>query len=151
MHHQPKQTATPLVTASDEVKAFIAEQLQLVHPRDDYLEFLQLAASLVGLDSSLFSLLLRKPGAIHRARWMAKAIYTMKIELLFEGNESVIKLTARELQGVQRFNRFVVNVYIQSWLTITSRAVVDAPYNDILLIKRLDDYDDIALKTINWS
>jgi hypothetical protein len=134
---------TPLISACDKLKAFIAEQLQLSHPRDDYQEFLQLAASLVGLDSSAT---LRKPGALHRARWMAKAIYSMKIELVFDGNESVIKLTARELQGIQRFNRFVVNVYLQSWFT--SRVVVDAPYNDILLIQRLDDYNDVALKNV---
>lgn len=143
VHHQPTATATPLISASDKLKDFIAEQLQLGHPRDDYKEFLQLAACMVGLDSSAA---LRRPGALHRARWMAKAIYSMKIELLFNGNESVIKLTARELQGIQRFNRFVVNVYLQSWFT--SRVAVDAPYNDILLIQRLDDYDDVALQSV---
>jgi len=51
---------------------------------------------------------IQKPGALHRARWMAKAIYFLKIHLLFEGNEAVIKLTARELQSIQRFNHFVV-------------------------------------------
>ena len=143
VHRQPKPTVTPLIPVSEQLKAFIAEHLHVTHPRDDYREFLQLAASLVGLDSSVS---LRKPGALHRARWMAKAIYSMKIELLFEGNESVIKLTAREIHGIQRFNRFVVNIYLQSWFT--SRAVVDAPYNDLLLIQRLDDYDDVFLKTI---
>jgi hypothetical protein len=42
---------------------------------------------------------------------MAKAIYSMKIELVLDGNESVIKLTARELMGIQQFNRFVINVF----------------------------------------
>jgi len=36
-------------------------------------------------------------------------------------------------------------VYIKSWFT--SSAVVDAPINDMLLIKRLREYDDNALKT----
>jgi len=53
VHRQPKPTVTPLISACDKLKAFIAEQLQLSHPRDDYQEFLQLAASLVGLDSSV--------------------------------------------------------------------------------------------------
>ena len=40
----------------------------------------------------------RKPGAIHRGRWMIKAIYSIKMEILFDGNEDVLKLSARELQ-----------------------------------------------------
>lgn len=73
----------------------------------------------------------------------------MKIELLLKGNESVIKLTARELQGIQRFNRFVVCVYLQSWFT--SRIVEDAPVNDMELIQRLKDYDDEALQACGLS
>jgi len=34
---------------------------------------------------------LRKPDAMHPARRMAKVIYSMKMELLFRGNETVIK------------------------------------------------------------
>ena len=123
------------------MKEFIAKQLERGHPRDDYREFLQLAAHMIGLHCSA---VIRKPGALHRARWMAKAIYTMKMELLFDGNESVIKLTAHELQGIQRFNWFVVNIYIQSWFS--SRNVSDAPVNDICLIQRLDNYDDAVLQ-----
>ena len=39
---------------------------------------------------------------------------------------------------------FVINIYLQSWFSC--RTVVDAPINDILLIQRLNDYDDDALK-----
>jgi len=81
------------------------------YPRDDYREFIHLAALMTGLDVKVT---IRKPGALHRARWMAKAIYSMKIELLFKDNESVINLTASELQGIQRFNRFVVCIYLPS-------------------------------------
>ena len=73
----------------------------------------------------------------------------MKIELLFEGNESVIQLTARELQGIRRFNRFVLNVYLQSWFSCRNAA--DAPLNDILLIDRLYEYHDAALQTTGQS
>jgi hypothetical protein len=98
IHRQPKPNVTPLITACDSLNAFIADQLHLGHSRDDYREFLQLAAGLVDLDVLTT---LRKPGALHRARWMAKAIYSMKIELLFDGNESVMKLTAHELQRIR--------------------------------------------------
>ncbi|GBN49446.1 hypothetical protein AVEN_270146-1 [Araneus ventricosus] len=39
---------------------------------------------------------IRKPGPLHPARWMAKAIYSLKMELLFNGNEARMALTARE-------------------------------------------------------
>lgn len=76
---------------------------------------------------------------------MAKAIYTLKIELLFDGNEAVLQLTARELQSIQRFNRFVICVYLQSWFTC--RIVTDAAINDIMLIQRLNEYNDMSLQT----
>lgn len=68
------------------------------------------------------------------------------MKLLFNGNETTIVLTAREFQGMQRFNRFVVCVYLQSWFTC--RSAVDAPSNDILLIQRLKEYDDKQLSNI---
>jgi hypothetical protein len=141
LDHTPKERQVPFITATSDLKAFIVEHLQMSYPRDDYREFLCLAASMVGIETKTA---IRKPGAMHRARWMAKAIYSLKIEMLLDGNESILKLTARELQGVQRLNRFVVTVYLQSWFTCRNAA--DAPINDILLIQRLNDYDDIALQ-----
>ena len=77
---------------------------------------------------------------------LAKALYTLKIELLYDGNEKIIQLTGRELQATQRFNRFVVEVYIQAWFSC--RATVDAPSNDIQLINRLKDYGDEAINKV---
>ena len=144
MHHQPVPRLVPLISACDKLKEFIAEQLQLGHPRDYYRKLLHLAASMIRIKRS--SVPLRQPGGLHRARWMAKAIYAMKIELLLDGNEVVIQLTARELQGIKRFNRFVVTIYIQSWFS--GRIVADAPLNDIMLIQSLHDYDDAALQSV---
>jgi hypothetical protein len=56
-----------------------------------------------------------------------------------------MQLTSRELQGIQRFNRFVVGIYIESWFTC--RSAVDAPVNDIRLIQKLMAFDDDGLKT----
>jgi hypothetical protein len=84
---------------------------------------------------------------MHRTRWMSKAIYSLEMELLYEGNEAVLKLTSRELQAIKRFNRFVVGVYVhvESWFT--SKSAVDAPVNDIRLIEKLIALDDDGLKT----
>ena len=113
------------------------------HPREDYLELIHLAAIMVGLPvvSSI-----RRPGALNRARWMAKAIYALKIELLFRGNEEALHLTGRQLQDLQRFNRFVILVYIQSWYSCS--LAVDAAFNDIALIHRLQEYDDVELSRV---
>ena len=71
---------------------------------------------------------------------------SMKMELLYDGNETVLNLTGRQMQSIQRFNRFVVNVYIQSWFT--SRSAPDAPVNDIHPIQRLKSYDDSDLRNV---
>ena len=73
----------------------------------------------------------------------------MKFELLFAGNEVVIELTASELQGLQRFTRFVVCVYIRS--LFTSKNLKDASINDMLLIQWLRDHDDDALQTTDLN
>ena len=75
---------------------------------------------------------------------MAKAIYALKIQLLYDGNEYILNLRAKELRGLQRFNKFVVIVYIQSWYTCRSAA--DAAVNDIDLIKRMDAFDDDCIR-----
>lgn len=50
------------------------------HPREDYKELLQLSLLyLGGWSENDFSF--RVPGALHQARWMSKAIYTLKIVL----------------------------------------------------------------------
>ena len=77
---------------------------------------------------------------------MANAIYALKIELLFRGNEEALHLTGRQLHGLQRFNRFVILVYIQSWYSCS--LAVDAAFNDIALIHRLQEYDDVELSRV---
>ncbi|KAK0043713.1 hypothetical protein Bpfe_026974 [Biomphalaria pfeifferi] len=129
-----------IIVVSDTVKAFISKELQQKQLREDYRELIALAARAVGLDVSEP---IRKPGAIHRARWMAKAIYSLKMQLLLDGNENVLQLTDQQLQGIQRFNHFVLKVYIQSWFTCCS--AVDAAVNDISLINRLHDYEEVHL------
>jgi len=141
--HQPKPCSIPLIAASDSLKSFITGELTQKHQREDYLEFLQLAGLMVGLN---IEATVRRPGAVHRARWMAKALYTLKMELMYEGNEIILQLTGRVLQAIQRFNRFVVEVYIQAWFSC--RATVDAPSNDIQLINKLEHYGDEAISKI---
>jgi hypothetical protein len=145
--HEPNLGETPLIEVSASLQSFIMKQLTEKHPRDDYLELLQLAAYMVGLP---IEAAVRRPGAVHRARWMAKALYTLKIELLYSGNEKQIKLTGCELLGIQRFNRFVIQIYLQAWFTCNS--AVDAPINDLKLLDNLKQYEveEIRATGIKW-
>ena len=111
--------------------------------RDDYLELLQLAGRCVGIKVGA---VIRKPGAMHHARWMAKAIYTLKMLLMHTGNEVIMNITAEELSSLKRVSRFICTIYLQSWYT--SSRVVDAPYNDLLLLERLKIYDDSELSEV---
>ena len=48
--------------------------------RDDYREFTEL--SIVFLGHTKCEVSLRRPGALHKARWMAKVIYSLKMQWL---------------------------------------------------------------------
>jgi hypothetical protein len=66
------------------------------------LELLHLAGRLVALHVATAARPVRKPRAVCRARWMAKVIYALKMELLHDRNETVLKLTPPLLQGEGR-------------------------------------------------
>ncbi|ESN94243.1 hypothetical protein HELRODRAFT_164048 [Helobdella robusta] len=59
MNHTPEARSTPLIIVSDAIKAFIKCQLEVRHSRDDYLEFLLLAAQIAELQVDVA---IRKPG-----------------------------------------------------------------------------------------
>ena len=142
LHHQPQDTS-PLVVAPTDVLLFLRTTTDDKHPSEDYLDLIHLAAIMVGLQvvSSI-----RWPGSLNRTRWMAKAIYALKIDLLFRGNEEALHLTGRQLQGFQRFKQFVILVWIQSWSSCN--LAVDAAFKDIALIHRLQEYDELELSRV---
>ena len=56
------------------------EALELGFPRGDYKELVHLTLTYLNAPPAGFSL--QRPGALHKARWMAKLIYSLKIVLL---------------------------------------------------------------------
>src|SRR6218665_3403561 len=108
----------------DELIQFIQQQLVQFQPRDDYRELLQLSLVFLGSVSEAH-VHIRTPGAIHRARWMAKLIYSLKIFIF----RSQFKMTARELSALGEFCVFVVKVYLKAWYTCGS--AVSAPRHDL--------------------
>ena len=77
------------------------------------------------------------PAAYHRARWMAKLIYCLKIYLF----RSQFKLTKKEITGLQQFNLFIVTVYIKAWFTCPSTA--SAPRQDLEMLSQLLEYKKV--------
>ena len=54
------------------------------------------------------------PGAMHQTRWMAKAIYGLKV-LMFR---SQLKLTMRETKVLRLLNLFLTFVYTKPWFRV---------------------------------
>lgn len=75
------------------------------------------------------------PGGMHHARWIAKAIYALKIWLF----QKQFKLTAREEKGIRSICIFVVVVYLKAW--ITAPFAVSARNNDLQLLQLLIQYE----------
>ena len=64
----------------DDIIAQCNTLLEKQHPRDDYRELLELTVIVLG-GVPKGGIRFRRPGAFHRARWMAKLIYALKIFL----------------------------------------------------------------------
>ena len=122
----------------DNLVSFLNCQLLEHQPRDDYKELLNLALVFLGAPPKGIRII--APGAMHRARWMAKLIYCLKIYLF----RSQFILTGRELSGLMEFNIFVIQIYLKAWYTCQSPAL--APRKDLQLLKQLWSY-----KTTNES
>ena len=125
--------APRLLTFREGLINFIRDQLSNIQPRDDYKELLQLSLLFLNHPQPEGQQIIA-PGAVHRARWMAKIIYCLKIYLF----RSQFELTAGELRGLREFNVFVLKVYLMAWYTCQSS--VAAPRNDMNLFKQLVAY-----------
>lgn len=115
------------------IKAFIHKFLNEQLPRTDYKELLELCLMFLGTDQKIQ---FRRTAGCHHARWMAKAIYSLKMYLLRESRE--LPLPEANLFS---FCQFIVFVYIRAWYTCP--VSVSAPNNYLQLIKKLDSYKTI--------
>ena len=125
--------AAQLMPMKENLLRFFRTQLLEYQPRDDYKELLQLALLFLGNESTS-EIHIHKPGAFHRARWMGKLIYCIKIFLF----RSTFLLTAHELSGLREFNVFVVQLYLKAWFTAQNATL--APHNDLQFLKELVAY-----------
>ncbi|XP_036344872.1 uncharacterized protein LOC118754120 [Rhagoletis pomonella] len=83
---------------SNEILQFVQQKLTEDHCRDDYKELLELVCIFLGGTPPRGII-----GAIHEARFMSKAIYSLKIVMF----KKQIKLTAKEEKGLTAVSVFV--------------------------------------------
>ncbi|XP_044594332.1 uncharacterized protein LOC123271871 isoform X1 [Cotesia glomerata] len=125
-----REVQEALADIKDEILILIANYLQISQPRGDYKELLDLALIFLGALPS-DRVVFKYPGAVHHARWMAKAIYNLKIFMF----RNQLKLTKTEIVGVRQICIFVIKFHIKAWFSATS--AITAPSNDLMLIKNL--------------
>src|SRR5215469_8586913 len=124
---------TPEVIAN--VTAEFETKLTESHPRDDYKELLQLVLVFVGsLDGNVVGF--RTPGAIHHARWMAKAFYCLKIFLF----RRQFKMSKEEESTVRAISVFLVKIYCKAWYNAPKAHL--APKQDLGILHSLLDYKE---------
>lgn len=130
-----------LTQTQKDVDEFLCGQLSLDNvPRQDYFELIKLSHVALGEASPIGDcdkVHISQPGAYHRARWMAKGIYCLKI-LLFREQ---FKMNAKELQGIRRLCLFIIPLYIKAWLT--APVTCDAPYNNLCMLQTLETFHSI--------
>ena len=118
-----------------EIINFASYSLEFKQPREDYREFLELAIIFLYGTVPKFSFCV--PGAFHHARWMAKAIYSLKI-FLFR-NEFV--LTKDEENGIRDICIFLIKLYLKAW--VQAPVAAKAPKQDFDFLKNLYAYGAI--------
>ena len=131
--HNHEEVAKSIKEDKDEIIGFATSQLERNQPRDDYREFLELVIIFLG-GISPRGVKFMAPGAVHHARWMAKAVYTLKIWML----RGQFKLNKREEQGLRAICIFVSSVYVKAWFT--APLAVSAPNSDLCFLQRLVRY-----------
>lgn len=73
-------------------------------------------------------------GALHRARWMARGIYSLKIYLF----RKQFTMNTREKHALRRICIFILKIYLSAWYSAS--LAVAAPRNDLQFLKSLKAY-----------
>ena len=109
--------------------------------RDDYAELQHLSlVFLGGVPNKHINF--RAPGALHNARWMAKAIYSLKIYLF----RDQIQLTSCEQKGLLSICQFVALIYAKYWHKAPLAA--EAPRNDRAFLIALTEFPDRSIRDV---
>ena len=115
---------------------FLISLLESKQPRDDYRECIELVLLVLGSPVENFSF--KKPGAYHKARWMAPLIYGLKMFLFRLQLKTILKKDNKYLENLERFAIFVSLFYAEHWFKATLAA--EAPFMDLQMYKNMLQY-----------
>lgn len=124
------------VSEIDKLLEFYRTELTKKIARDDYRELIELSIIFLGGDTEQ-KFKIRPPSAMHQARWMARAIYSLKILLL----SSQFKISKKNKTALLDVCLFIVTSYVKPWLQCT--LAVKAPYQDLCFLKAMKAYETI--------
>ena len=122
----------------ESLKSLCNTMLEKKLVRGDYKELVKLVLFAIG-DDSQDLLRFNRPGAMHKARWMAKLLYALKMYMLSRKIHEELPrgsvFAAGQFDKLERFVQFIVCCYIPWWLTALGST--HAPVNDLALLQRL--------------
>lgn len=124
------------VSEIDKLLEFYRTELTKEIVRDDYRELIELSIIFLGGDSKK-KFKIRPPGAMHQARWMARAIYSLKISLL----SYQFRISNKDKAALLDVCLFIVTSYVKPWLQCI--LAVKAPYQDLCFLKAMKNYETI--------
>lgn len=130
---QPILNTPSLRSLYNNAKKTLVGHAKSKHIRDDYAELNDLCLKFFGIKTHKGFMV---PGSISKARWMAKAIYALKVYLF----RYELDLDDEFVNDLMEFALFVTIIYCKHW----NRSVnaLDAPSNDLTLIKELQQYSN---------
>lgn len=118
----------------EEILSYAFKKIEESYPRSDYKELLELIIIFLG-GSPPRGIKFSKPGALHHARWMAKAIYSLKMVIF---RNQLTDLTDAEVNGLLEVCGFIIKVYSVFWFD--SHKPEKAALNDLRFLKKIVEY-----------
>ena len=109
-------------------------------PREDYKELVQLTIVWLGGKDKVAKFKFQWPGAFHHARFMSKALYILKMDLL---RDQLSFLTPEHKDQVSQLARFV-GIYFSKWF-LKCAIVPSAPYQTLLYFKQMIDFSEFDI------
>ena len=109
-------------------------------PREDYKELVQLTAVWLGGVSEVPGFRFQWPGAFHSARFMAKSLYILKMDMLSSQLDFV---SQEEKENIRQLARFV-GIFFSSWF-LKCAVVPIAPYQSLLSFSQMISFSKFDL------
>ena len=126
----------------NDMTTFLRQSLEKNFVRGDYKELIELSLLVLTEGSEPENFSMKHPGALHKARWMGKLLYGIKMVLLSKQIQEKFSksevATKSQMNKLERFCTFAVRIYVPWWIVCPLAA--SAPVNDLILSENLNKY-----------